>query len=265
MSDIPEFVVNSVPWNPWHGCHRVSEGCARCYMFEGDRARGVDGSGIVRKSKTQFDLPLKKDRRGFYILRNRLVLTSLTSDFFIEEADEWRDEAWKMMHTRSDCVFVVLTTRPERMVDCLPDDWGSGYPNVRLSVSVENQRTWDERIPILFSVPACRHDVFLAPMIGPVDADPLMSEHHIDGLYLGGEICKGARVCDYSWVLAVREACVRHGTTFHWRNSGTNLMKDGHLYQDLDMRAQGAICYSAGLDYVVDRVMPRTVRQSTLF
>ena len=20
-------------WNPWHGCHKVSEGCAHCYMY----------------------------------------------------------------------------------------------------------------------------------------------------------------------------------------------------------------------------------------
>ena len=20
-------------WNPWHGCHKVSEGCEHCYMY----------------------------------------------------------------------------------------------------------------------------------------------------------------------------------------------------------------------------------------
>ncbi|MBR1896932.1 MAG: DUF5131 family protein, partial [Pyramidobacter sp.] len=26
-------------WNPWHGCRRVSEGCAHCYMYFLDRLR----------------------------------------------------------------------------------------------------------------------------------------------------------------------------------------------------------------------------------
>ncbi len=89
-NDVPDFVRNSVSWNPWHGCHRVSDGCQNCYMFVGDASRGVQGSNIVRRSKTQFDLPLQKDRRGKYVLNDRLILTTMTSDFFIEEADEWR-------------------------------------------------------------------------------------------------------------------------------------------------------------------------------
>ncbi|MFR1499226.1 MAG: DUF5131 family protein, partial [Monoglobus pectinilyticus] len=23
-------------WNPWHGCHKISAGCANCYMFRSD-------------------------------------------------------------------------------------------------------------------------------------------------------------------------------------------------------------------------------------
>ena len=32
-------------WNPWHGCVKVSEGCAHCYMYYLDKVRGqADGS-----------------------------------------------------------------------------------------------------------------------------------------------------------------------------------------------------------------------------
>ncbi|MCQ2079241.1 MAG: phage Gp37/Gp68 family protein [archaeon] len=265
MSDgIPEFVKHSVPWNPWHGCRRVSEGCLNCYMFQGDAGRGVEGSDVVRRSKTQFDLPLRKDRNGRYKLRDSLIIVSLTSDFFIEEADEWRDEAWSIMRRRRDALFEIPTKRPERILEHLPADWGEGYPNVRLAVSVENQRTWDLRVPILCSVPAKRHDVFLAPMIGPVDCDPLLSVNRIDGIYLGGEICDGARVCDYAWVLQVRDSCIRNGVTFHWRNCGRNLLRDGELLSGLTLENQGRICTAADLDHIVDEVLP-PVRQTTLF
>ena len=267
MSDpiVPEFIERSVCWNPWHGCRKVSEGCRNCYMFAGDAGRGVGGSNEIRRSKTQFDLPLRRDRRGLYSIRNQLVLTSMTSDFFIEEADEWRDEAWSIIRRRSDCTFIILTKRPRRISDCLPSDWGAGYRNVRLSVSVEDQASWDARVPVLKDVPALKRDVFVAPMIGPIDTDSELISGGVDCIYLGGEICHGARVCDFEWVISVRDSCVRNGVSFYWRNCGTNLLKDGQLLTDLSLPAQGAICANARLDHVVDDVIPKASVQRTLF
>lgn len=262
MVDIPEFVRNSVSWNPWHGCHRVSEGCQNCYMFLGDGSRGVGDSNVVRRSRTQFDLPLRKDRRGRYILRDRLILTSMTSDFFIEEADQWRADAWSIIRKRGDCTFVILTKRPERIEQCLPPDWGMGYPNVRLSVSAENQRTWDERVPRLCRIPAAKHDVFMAPMIGPISTDDVLDEFCVDAIYLGGEYCENARPCDFDWVLEVRESCICHNVTFYWRNCGSNLIKGGRLYSNLPLDVQGSICCSAALDHIVDSVCPRYTQTS---
>lgn len=77
----------------------------------------------------------------------------MTSDFFLEEADKWREDAWKIMHKRSDVVFILITKRPERIAQVLPSDWGDGYENVQLNVTCENQQRADERIPILFNLP----------------------------------------------------------------------------------------------------------------
>ena len=27
-------------WNPWHGCKKISPGCANCYMYTLDKQRG---------------------------------------------------------------------------------------------------------------------------------------------------------------------------------------------------------------------------------
>ena len=54
----------------------------------------------------------------------------MTSDFFLEEADPWRVEAWDIMRQRSDVVFFLLTKRPQRVRECLPPDWGSGWDNI---------------------------------------------------------------------------------------------------------------------------------------
>lgn len=233
-------------------------------MFLGNEGRGITDSDTVKRSASQFDLPLKKDRKGLYKLRDRLVLTSMTSDFFIEEADLWREDAWNIIRQRRDLTFEILTKRPQRIERCLPDDWNGGYPNVRLSVSAEDQRTWDSRVRILTDIPAVKRDVFMAPMIGRIDAGPILSEGKIDCIYLGGEYCGRARPCDFEWVEAVRESCVENGVSLFWRNCGQLLIKDGQMMEFDSIQAQGRFCLAHPMDHVVDDPIPR-VRQSRLF
>src|SRR6266498_5551388 len=102
-------------WNPWHGCHKVSAGCKNCYMFREKRQYGQDPDVVVR-SKTTFNAPLKwKD--------SALVFTCSWSDWFIEEADPWRDEAWDVIRRTPHLTYQILTKRIERASSCLPKDW----------------------------------------------------------------------------------------------------------------------------------------------
>lgn len=59
--------------------------------------------------------------------------------FFLEEADEWRCEAWKIIRQRPDVTFSLLTKRAERIKANLPEDWGDGWDNVQIAVSTENK------------------------------------------------------------------------------------------------------------------------------
>ena len=89
-------------------------------------------------------------------------------DFFLEEADKWRDEAWEIMKIRSDVIFSLLTKRPERVEKCLPSDWGDGWENIIFNVTAENQKRADERIPLLLELPFKHKGVMCAPFIGSV-------------------------------------------------------------------------------------------------
>ena len=128
-------------WNPWHGCTRLSSGCAGCVVFQVDAAHGRN-TAIVRRTKA-FDLPLKKNRNKEYRLSpvDGLVETCCTSDFFHPDADAWRPEAWRIIRARQDLDFFIITRRPERFYVGLPDDWGDGYENVIIGCSCENQYT----------------------------------------------------------------------------------------------------------------------------
>lgn len=117
-------------WNPWHGCVKCSEGCQNCYMYFLDRMRDQNGAEIY-KTKSGFSYPLQKDRTGHYKIQSgEQIRVCMTSDFFLEEADPWRAEAWDIMRQRSDVVFFLLTKRPQRVRECLPPDWGSGWDNI---------------------------------------------------------------------------------------------------------------------------------------
>ena len=153
-------------WNPWHGCHKCSEGCENCYMFFLDAQRGKDGSEIYR-TKAGFRYPLSKDRQGYYKIKSgEMIRVCMTSDFFLEEADEWREEAWDIMRQRPDVKFFLLTKRPERVKDHLPEDWGDGWENIFFNVTAENQKRADERIPILLSLPFKHKGIMCAPFVG---------------------------------------------------------------------------------------------------
>ncbi|MDE5585443.1 MAG: hypothetical protein K2I92_03760 [Muribaculaceae bacterium] len=43
------------------------------------------------------------------------IYVCLSTDFFVEEADEWRQEIWKMIRQRSDIAFRILTKRAHRI------------------------------------------------------------------------------------------------------------------------------------------------------
>ena len=110
-------------WNPWHGCVKISEGCENCYMYYLDEVRGVPERASVIRKTGDFDKPLKKDRHGRYEIPSGYCLRiNMTSDTFLEEADKWRDEMWKIIRIRRDVRFYILTKRVPRIAQCLPDD-----------------------------------------------------------------------------------------------------------------------------------------------
>lgn len=150
-------------WNPWHGCTKISEGCDNCYMYYLDRKNNKNGADIYR-TKTGFNVPIQKNRqRQFKIKSRELIRVCMTSDFFLEEADPWREEAWQIIRERSDVKFFLLTKRPERVKDCLPQNWGDRQENVFFNVTCENQKRADERIPLLLELPFKHKGVMCAP------------------------------------------------------------------------------------------------------
>jgi protein gp37 len=217
-------------------------------MYYLDKKRGIDTSVIYRTAS--FDLPVRRDRNGRYKLPPGMRLyVGLSTDFFLEEADAWRDEVWRMMRQRSDILFKLLTKRARRMAECLPDDWGEGYPNVELGVTVEDQRAADERMPILVSIPARHKAVTCAPLIGSVDIEQYLASGEIERVAVGGENYDGARPCHYEWVESLSEQCRRQQTTFVFFETGTVFVKAGRSYRIPSKQVQSEQAHRSGLSH----------------
>lgn len=232
-------------WNPWHGCKKYSEGCKNCYVYRRDESIGKNPS-IIEKNK-DFDLPLKKKRDGSYkIPDGETVFTCMTSDFFIEEADLWRDEIWDIIKERSNVFFMIITKRIERFLECIPDDWGDGYDNVGIICTVENQRQCDIRLPVFMKMPIKYKFIGCEPLLTEINMEKYIDKSILQ-VSCGGESGPEARECDYNWVLNIREQCIRKGVPFHFKQTGANFIKDGKHYK-IERRFQSKQAKKANID-----------------
>lgn len=223
--------MKRLQWNPWHGCRKCSPGCQNCYVYYLDGKRQKDAS-IITRSKTNFDLPVRRNRSGGYQVPSGTKLaTCFTSDFFLAEADPWRDEAWTLIRSRPDVGFLIPTKRPERIAEHLPPDWGTGYEQVCIAVSCENQAKAEERLPVLLSLPVRHKAVFAAPILEDLSLGPYLAAGEIEQVSVGGESYENARPCDFDWVRHVYEDCRRYGVTFDFHQTGSHFIKDGRTYR----------------------------------
>lgn len=216
-------------WNPWHGCHKKSAGCLNCYMFRRDSLYDKD-SNVVTKTK-DFNLGIKKHKDGSYFIPSgETVYTCMTSDFFIEEADNWRGDIWQIIKYRKDLHFVIITKRIERFLKCIPDDWEDGYSNVTICATCENQQMADERIPLLLKYPIKHREIIEEPILEKIDILKYLKTGKIEHVTCGGESGDKARECHYEWILNTREQCVRTNTNFYFKQTGANFYKNGKHY-----------------------------------
>lgn len=210
-------------WNPWQGCRKISEGCKNCYMFRDKKRYGQDGSYIHRSSLKTVNNPLTWPKPA-------KIFVCSWSDFFIEEADEWRNTAYDIMKEARWHTYILLTKRPERILDNIPDYWQEWPKNVWLGITAENQDRLNERYKTLDKIPAYVRFLSLEPLLGPINI--LMPEliklmNNIDfdfntekiwesvntdvtcinWVIVGAESGSNARPCKIEWVRNIVEQC----------------------------------------------------------
>lgn len=233
-------------WNPVVGCTKVSEGCWNCWAekaarlhYHSEFPNGWDGTVKTFPDRLEWPLHRQKPIR---------IAVGLMGDLFHEDVPfEFIERVFDVIRKGQKHVFQLLTKRPQRALDYwswrkrdyLSPIMHSIWPsNAWLGVSVENQATADERIPLLLQIPAAVRFVSAEPLIGPIK----LTRHHawcpthdyaggfctgqcpdrryIDWLIVGGESGPGARPIHPDWARSVRDQCQTAGVPFHFKGWG---------------------------------------------
>jgi protein gp37 len=219
--------------NFWTGCHKVSPGCKYCYMYRDKERYGKDPSEVIRVKPSTINKVLKEAQPG------DKVFTCSWSDFFIEEADPWREEAWEIIRNNPQLTWQILTKRPERLNLCLPRDWGfHGYKNVWLGVSVESQEQIHRIVHLdLVDHYLDHHKNFISyePALGPLNLMAIpeikgLGYNGIDWLIVGGESGNDNgkylyRTAELEWFHSILMQCRDLGIPVFVKQLGTGLAK----------------------------------------
>lgn len=216
------------------GCTKISPGCANCYA-EGDAKRyGFDVWGPDKPRRIfgekHWREPLKWNRDAEKAGVRRRVFTSSMTDVFEDHPtiNREREKLWPLIASTPWLDWQILTKRAERM---RRHDFAH-MPNVWIGVSVENQATADERIPLLISTRARVRFVSYEPALGPIDftktcfiqTDLGLSSYNLAGLgctrgpdygppdwiIVGGE-SRGSRPFDLAWARSTIATCKSAG------------------------------------------------------
>lgn len=283
MSSKSKIEWTDTTWNPVTGCSKVSPGCKNCYA-ERDWARlsapRKKPNIYTGRKFTDVQCHEKRLDQPLRWRKPRRIFVNSMSDLFHEDVpDEFIHQIFAVMVLAPHHIFQVLTKRPERMLEYLRsiqddikdthlwvDEAGgiTGSPcaaaaaenrnwplsNIWLGVSIEDQETADERIPLLLQTPAAVRWLSIEPLLGPINIidtvnqydrercglqdDPLAAAllnqgirdgnafaiGPIDWVVVGGESGPKARPMHPAWVRSLRDHCQVASVPFFFKQWG---------------------------------------------
>lgn len=209
-------------FNPWWGCTKVSPGCDHCYAETFDKRLGGAhwGKDAPRRAfgDKHWNEPLRWNSAAQKAGKPALVFCASMADWCDVDAPPgaaerlhglWRATPWLR--------WQMLTKRPARIAANLPADWGSGYPNVWLGVTVEDRTHGLPRLAPLRAIPAVVRFLSVEPLVEDLGGVLLDG---IQWVIVGGESGHGARPFHVAWARSIQRQCERAGVAFFMKQMG---------------------------------------------
>ena len=214
-------------FNPWTGCTKITPGCDTCYAEAWSKRSGHVKWGNHQRKRTTADYwkaPAIWNRNAdrfeaVHGHRQRVFCASLADVFDNQAEAAWRSDLFELIRQTPRLDWLLLTKRPSNIAKMLPADWGSGYENVWLGTTAEDQDRFDQRWKFLASVPAAVRFVSYEPAIGPLSIAKV--DQKPDWLIVGGESGAGARPMNATWVRSIVDECEAFGVSPFFKQWGT--------------------------------------------
>ena len=187
-------------WNPWIGCTRVSQGCVHCYAEalakRYSKAEWGPTAQRVRTSEANWRKPLQWNRKAEQEGVRRRVFCASLADIFEDndQLTDWRKDGFDVMAQTPWLDWLLLTKRPENILDMVPDEWrtvGRWPRNVWTGTTIEHQSVVINRLSELIRVPAPVRFLSCEPLLGPLDLAEWLD--FISWVIVGGESGQDAR------------------------------------------------------------------------
>lgn len=255
-------------FNGWIGCAKVSQGCSHCYAEVDTFARVSKSRGLPLwgenahrhvTSDENWRKPIRWNREAAAMGERRKVFCASLSDVFEarDDLDEHRARLWNLIEATPALDWLLLTKRPEEIMERIPTRWRVGLPmNVWTGTTVENQAMADERIQHLLRVPArvrflsceplldrvdlrrVRHDLFCGSALRDALTGTLRDYYGklfaahttvrgLDWVIIGGESGPKARALDVAWAHDLMRQCREARVPAFMKQAGDHVIWDG--------------------------------------
>lgn len=221
-------------WNIAVGCTKVDEDCKYCYMYRGSLNDTRYNPKIVRKTTSVFNLPLR-------IKEPSKIFTSSLTDVFHQDCDSFRDEMWDIIRKCPQHTFQILTKRPDRIIEHLPEFWEEIKPHVWLGTSIGSGKGITRLFDLISPIQSGIKFLSLEPLHGPIDLhlENFVDMGHrvvdlIDWVIVGGESGNENgkykyRECKIAWIEDIVTQCISYGIPVFVKQLGTHLAKEMKL------------------------------------
>lgn len=257
-----------------HWCKKISEGCANCYAEEQNQSNYFGfASHLPYSGKPPENLILDRNilLKWTRIKKPRSIFVCSMTGWCGEWVPmEWRFEMLDAM-CKSKANFLLLTKRADILWQTVQAYQERHYKkfahghfhvpnNIRIGISAENQKTWNERSPYLNAVASLGWETMISfePLLGCIDIDDYSSESMYsagfdsegtgNGLesgyfYLndcwgivGGESGKGAREHHCEWSASLLEQFEFAGIVPFVKQLGSNAFYKGDRLKTKDKK-----------------------------
>lgn len=196
----------------------------------------------VVKTKTVFNMPLKLKLERSEVWHGRpLIFTSSLTDVFHQDIDQFRHEMWYIIRKCPQFIFQILTKRPERISEHLPEFWDEIKDRCWLGTSVGSQNGIQRMIDL--SMVECGIKFLsLEPLHGEISlssatiyVEQLKESFHVlpafDWVIVGGESGNEHgkykyRHCELAWIEKIVNDCTKNSIPVFVKQMGTYLAKE---------------------------------------